>query len=392
MSDELKEAMKRVYGGDKPAEYKSVGNDPKAKDLLKKIYGNAQLASKNLSNDEPKKITKEDAKKIEQDVLQELKKSEVTKKTGYHSKEKIELTTSVNPHIKNKENVNSIMWAVIISLLPALIAGVYFFGMRALWIILLGVVSASATEFIIVKLTKKDMTVMDGSAVITGLLLSLVLPPTVPLWVPVLGAIFSISIGKMIFGGLGHNIFNPALVGRTFLMASFPAIMTTWILPDGVAGATPLGLWKLQGIKTSYMQLFVGNIGGSIGETSAIALLIGAAFLLYKKVIDWRIPAGFIGAAAIFALAFRQDVLFHILAGGLLIGAFFMATDYVTSPLTRNGKLIFGIGCGFLTMIFRLFSGYPEGVMFAILLMNATTPLIDRFTKLKPFGYRKPAQ
>ncbi len=207
-----------------------------------------------------------------------------------------------------------------------------------------------------------------------------------------IGAIFSIAIAKQLFGGLGHNIFNPALAGRVFLTAAWPALMTKWLLPDGTTGATPLGMLKLGGIKTGYAKLFLGNIGGCIGETSAIALLIGAAFLFYKKIINWRIPITYIVTAALFALIFKQDPLFHILAGGLLLGAFFMATDYVTSPLTKNGQLLFGFGCGFLTIILRLFSGYPEGVMFAILLMNTATPLIDRFTMPKPFGYKKPAK
>lgn len=299
------------------------------------------------------------------------------------------LTVSANPHIKDKDNVNKIMWCVILALLPAAIAGVYFFKINALLIILLSVSSAVVTELIIQAFTKKPVTIKDGSAALTGLLLALILSPTVPWWIPILGSIFAISIGKMVFGGLGHNIFNPALIGRAFLVVSWPALMTKWILPDGVTGATPLGMLKLEGIKTGYNQLFLGNIGGCIGETSAIALLIGAGFLFYKKVIDWRIPIVYIGTVFVFALLFFQDPLFHILAGGLLIGAFFMATDYVTSPITPNGKLIFGVGCGFLTIILRLFSGYPEGVMFSILLMNAAVPLIERYTKVKPFGYKK---
>ncbi len=302
------------------------------------------------------------------------------------------LTISTNPHIKDKDNVNKIMWFVVLALLPAAIAGIYFFKTKALLTIIVSVISAVLTELLIQKLTKKEITIKDGSAVLTGLLLALVLSPLVPWWTTMLGAIFAIAIGKMAFGGLGHNIFNPALAGRAFLVASWPALMTTWLLVDGTTGATPLGLLKLEGIKTAYNPLLIGSIGGCIGETSAIALLIGAAFLFYKKIITWEIPATYIGTVFIFALIFRQDPIFHILAGGLLIGAFFMATDYVTSPLTRNGKLIFGFGCGFLTIILRLFSGYPEGVMFSILLMNAATPLIDRYTKLKPFGYRKPAK
>ncbi len=297
------------------------------------------------------------------------------------------LTVSSNPHIKDSLNISSIMWTVVLALLPAVVAGVYFFKLKALGIIITSILSATLTELIIFKLTKKPLHI-DGSAVLTGLLLALILPPTVPLWLPALGAAFAISIGKQIFGGLGHNIFNPALAGRAFLVASFPALMTRWILPDGVTGATPLGLLKLQGIKAAYPSLFIGNIGGCIGETSALALLIGGIFLFYKRIIGWRIPVMYISTSFILAFIFGQDPLFHILAGGLLIGALFMATDYVTAPLTKKGRLIFGFGCGFLTMIIRLFGSYPEGVMFSILLMNAATPLIDRFTKPKPFGYR----
>jgi len=231
--------------------------------------------------------------------------------------------------------------------------------------------------------------IKDGSAVLTGLLLALVLSPLVPWWIAVFGSVFAIAIGKMVFGGLGHNIFNPALVGRAFLVASWPVLMTRWISPDGITGATPLGLLKLEGIKTAYTQLYLGNIGGTIGETSAIALLVGAAFLFYKNVLDWRIPTTYVGTVFVFAFIFGQDPIFHIFTGGLLIGAFFMATDYVTSPITHNGRLIFGFGCGFLTIVLRLFSGYPEGVMFSILLMNAAVPLIERYTKAKPFGYHK---
>lgn len=299
------------------------------------------------------------------------------------------LTLSTSPHIRDRDNVNKIIWCVIAALMPAAIAGLYFFKWNAFRVIAVSVLSAVITEYAMQRLMKREVTIKDGSAVLTGLLLGLVISPLVPWWAAMTGAVFAIAIGKQIFGGLGHNIFNPALTGRVFLIAAWPALMTKFLLPDGATGATPLGLWKLESITTGYSQLFFGNIGGSVGETSAIALLIGAAFLFYKKIIDWRIPTTFIGTAVIFALIFRQDPIFHVLAGGLLIGAFFMATDYVTSPITKNGKLIFGFGCGLLTMILRLFSGYPEGVMFAILLMNTATPLIDRFTAIKPFGYRK---
>ncbi|MFH2028581.1 MAG: RnfABCDGE type electron transport complex subunit D, partial [Nanoarchaeota archaeon] len=332
----------------------------------------------------PKSI-EEESQKEEPKIIEKLQK-EVKKPIFISEPADNKPIVSSSPHIKDTITVENIMWLVVLALLPAAAAAIYFFKIPAILIILISVISAVSTEFIIIKLTKKDIPKMDGSAVITGLLLALILPPTVPLWIPAMGAAFAIGIGKMIFGGLSHNIFNPALVGRAFLAVSFPAIMARWISPDGVTAATPLAMLKLEGIKSSYSQLFYGNIGGCIGETSAIALLLGAAFLIFKKIIDWRIPTAYIGATILLALVFRQDPIFHILAGGLLIGAFFMATDYVTRPVTKNGRLIFGFGCGLLTMLIRFFGSYPEGVMFSILLMNGATPLIDRFTMPKPFG------
>lgn len=300
------------------------------------------------------------------------------------------LIVSEAPHVRDKENIRKIMWMVVIALLPAAVAGVYFFGADALFIILFSVFSAVLTEGIIQKFLKKPLTILDGSAVITGMLLGLILPPTVPIWIPISGAVFAVAIGKHVFGGLGFNIFNPALAGRAFLVASWPLLMTKWISPDGITGATPLGILKLEGIKAAgYSQLFLGNISGCIGETSALALLIGALFLFYRKIISWRIPLTYIGTVFLFSLIFGKDPVFHVLAGGLFIGAFFMATDYVTSPITKNGKLIFGFGCGILTVIIRLYSGLPEGVMYSILLMNALTPLIERYTAPKPFGLVK---
>ncbi len=297
------------------------------------------------------------------------------------------LTGRISPHIRDKRTVKEIMWYVVIALLPAVAAGVYFFGFSSLLIIIASVLSAVLTEYIIQKLLKKPITITDGSAVITGLLVALVIPPGVPLWLPVLGSFLAIAIAKHAFGGLGCNIFNPALIGRAFLVISFPVLMTTWILPDGVTGATPLGLLK-QGIAqtASNWDLFIGNIGGCIGETSALALLIGGLFLLYKKIISWHTPVGYIGTVALLSSVFGHDPLFNVLAGGIMIGAFFMATDYVTSPLTNNGRLIFGIGCGLLTVIFRMLSSMPEGVMYSILLMNIVTPLIDRYVRPKRFG------
>ena len=300
------------------------------------------------------------------------------------------LVVSVSPHIKSKEDVKSIMWLVVLALVPAMIAGIVFFGARAVWVILLSTLSAVLTEYLIQKLTKKEITINDGSAAVTGVLLALVIPPSIPLWVPIVGSAFAIAIAKHAFGGLGFNIFNPALAGRAFLVASWPLLMTTWLLPDGVTGATPLGVLALEGKHVfTYGQLFLGNIGGSLGETSALAILLGAGFLLYKKIIDWRIPLSYLGTVAVLTILLRQDPLFHLLVGGLMLGAFFMATDYVTTPITSKGRVIFGIGCGLLVVLIRIFGALPEGVAFSILLMNAFTPLIDRYTKTKPFGFVK---
>ncbi len=313
--------------------------------------------------------------------------------------QKNKLITTSSPHIFKDITTQKIMWIVAIALLPAVISSVYFFGLNALLIVIVSVSSALLTEAVIQKLLKKEITIKDGSAFITGLLLALVLPVTVPLWVPVLGSMFAIAIAKFAFGGFGFNIFNPALAGRAFIIASWPALVSKYITPDGVTSATPLTILKLQGqealtqafgtTSSLYQKLFFGNIGGAIGETSALALLIGAAFLFYKRIIDWRIPALYIGTVFVLSFIFGRDPIVSILAGGLLIGAFFMATDPVTSPTTKNGRLIFGFGCGFLTVVIRISSSLPEGVMYSILLMNALTPLIDRYTIPKPFGTSK---
>ncbi|MBU0581259.1 MAG: RnfABCDGE type electron transport complex subunit D, partial [Candidatus Margulisbacteria bacterium] len=246
------------------------------------------------------------------------------------------------------------------------------------------IITAVMTEILCKALRRKKATIHDGSAIVTGLLLAMVVPPTLPFWMIALGSFISIAIAKEAFGGLGFNIFNPALVGRAFLLASYPVMMTTWQLPFQTAtGATPLGILK-EGLTESLptiKQLFLGNIGGSLGETSALALLIGAGYLLYRKVIDWRIPVSYIGSVALLSFIFGQDPLFHILAGGLILGAFFMATDYVTSPMTPKGKLIFGVGAGVLVVVIRIWGGYPEGVCYSILLMNSVTPLLDKIKR-----------
>ena len=307
------------------------------------------------------------------------------------------LLVSGSPHIHKPESIARIMWTVVLSLVPAGIAGVIIFGLSALWVTLLAVLAAVSTEFVFGLLTKKKITILDGSAVITGILLAFNLPSNVPLWLPVVGAVFSIAIGKQVFGGLGQNIFNPALVGRVFLMASWPKYMTTFVKPfsiDAVTSATPLAALKEGKIieHLSYLDLFLGKHGGCIGDVCILALLIGAAILLIKGYISWHIPVTYIFTTALFTYIFGAktlfagDWLFHILSGGLILGAFFMATDYVATPLTAQGQLIFGVGCGLLTAIIRLWGGYPEGVAYAILMMNGATPFIDRYTKNRIYG------
>lgn len=309
------------------------------------------------------------------------------------------LIVSGSPHIHKQESVSRIMWTVVLSIIPAGVAGVIIFGLDALWVTLVAVTAAVLTETIFEVWTKKKITVMDGSAVITGILLAYNLPSNVPLWLPIVGAVFSIAIGKQVFGGLGQNIFNPALVGRVFLMASWPKYMTTFVKPfsyDAITSATPLAVLKEGKIleHISYLDLFLGKRGGCIGEVCILALLIGAAILLYKGYISWHIPATYILTTAIFTYIFgakqlfHGDWLFHILSGGLILGAFFMATDYVATPLTSKGQIIFGVGCGLLTAIIRLWGGYPEGASYAILMMNAATPFIDRYTKSRIYGSR----
>lgn len=294
-------------------------------------------------------------------------------------------TISSSPHIRSEESIQGIMYSVVIALLPATIGGLYYFGMGALTVILTTVVAALATEVIFQRARRKPITIWDGSALVTGLLLALSLPPGLPLWMAVVGAVVAITLGKQVFGGLGSNPFNPALVGRVFLFISFPVSMTTWLF-DGKTVATPLGLWKFEGQVTPYNKLFWGNTGGCIGETSAFLLLVGLAYLLYKKYVDWRVPLSIMGTVALLSLLLGQDPVFHLLTGGLCLGAFFMATDMVTSPITSKGAWIYGIGIGVIVVVIRVYGGYPEGVSFAILLMNALTPLIDRFTRPRVFG------
>ena len=295
---------------------------------------------------------------------------------------------SAPPHIKSKYDARYIMHQVIIALIPPTVAGIVFFGGRAILVLLISVLSSIFWERIILKI-KGEKRPLDGSEIVTGLLLGLNLSPLVPWWIPVIGTFVAIVLAKELFGGLGFNIFNPALIARAFLLVSWPMEMTTWMSPfNGITQATPLTLLKLQHSYTPYINLFLGNRGGCIGETSVLALLIGAGYLFYRGVIDWKIPIPYVLTVGVLALIFKQDPLFHIMTGGLILGAFFMATDYTTTPITKCGRVIFGISCGVITILIRLFGGYPEGVSFSILFMNAMTPLLDRWTIPKPFGYK----
>ncbi len=297
------------------------------------------------------------------------------------------------PHIWGGFSTGKTMFVVVFALLFPTVAAIYFFGYYAIYIILISTATAVLSEFVIKKLRKKRF-IMDGSAIVTGLLLALTLPPRIPLWMVVVGAFFSIAIVKEAFGGLGYNIFNPALAGRAFLSVCFPKEMTSWIIPphfnyDAITGATPLSdSFTYHADKFSlYKDLFFGNRGGSLGETSVMLILIGAAILLLLRIIDWKIPVLYIGVVALGSFLMGKDVLFQVMAGGLMIGAFFMATDYVTSPVTWKGRIIFAVGLGILTILLRNFSNMPEGVCFSILIMNAFVPLIDKYVRIKPFGF-----
>jgi len=288
------------------------------------------------------------------------------------------------------------MKTVLKALVPVVAVSLFFFRWYAFNVIVVSVISCVMIECVFQKLRRRRVKIGDMSAVVTGVLLALVLPPSIPLWMVFLGGVLAIGLGKEIFGGIGQNIFNPALLARAFLMAAFPVALTTWTSPislDAMATATPLGLEKFNHVVTPAYQMFLGNIGGSLGETSALALLLGGGYLLWRKIIDYRVPIAYIGTVIIFSgiahLAAPDQYaspLFYVFAGGLLIGAIFMATDPVTSPVTAGGRWIFGIGCGLVTMTIRIWGGLPEGVMYSILFMNACTPLINRVVRPKRFG------
>ena len=314
--------------------------------------------------------------------------------------ENTKFLVSSSPHIRSGETTQRIMLDVIIALMPALFAGVFYFGFRALTLTVTAVVFAVAAEAVMQKILGKPITVNDLSAVVTGILIAFNVPATLPLWIVAVGSIFAIAVAKHCFGGLGFNFINPALAARAVLLASWPVRMTSWVAPgaDAVSTATPLSIIKsgLQGASAAgqaipnVWDLFVGNVGGCIGETSALALIIGGAYLLYRKVISHRIPGAYIVTVAVFAFLFGGFdpfvMVYHVFAGGLFLGAIFMATDYSTSPMSAKGQIIFGIGCGILTSVIRFYGGYPEGVSYSILLMNLATPLIDKYTMPKKFG------
>ncbi|MBV4419421.1 RnfABCDGE type electron transport complex subunit D [Clostridium tyrobutyricum] len=318
-------------------------------------------------------------------------------------------TVSSSPHVRCEESISKIMWSVNIALAPAAIFGIYHFGLAALKIMIVSILSAVITEAVIQKIRNKPITVSDGSAFLTGLLLAMCVTPTIPAYMVGIGSFIAIAISKQSMGGLGYNIFNPAHIGRAAIMASWPAAMTLWskmtTSVDVVSSATPLGILKLDGYSklvqtfggtgNLYKALFLGNRNGCIGETCTILLVLGGAFLIYKHYINWQVPVVMIATVGILTWIFGPsgfftgDPVFHMMAGGLIIGAFFMATDMVTIPITLKGQIIFAIGAGAITSVIRLKGGYPEGVCYSILLMNAVTPLIDRLVKPVKFGLRR---
>ena len=327
------------------------------------------------------------------------------------------LVVSTSPHFHSGEDVRRIMLTVIVALLPTCLAGFLVFGPRALVVVAVCGFSCVVFEAIFAKWMERPVRISDGSALLTGILLGLNLSAGTPLWICVVGSLIAIGLGKMIYGGLGYNPFNPALVGRVALFFAFPTVLTTWVKPvgpmtwvrnvDGMTAATPLGqlgllkawvpakVMQIAGHPITVMDCFLGRTGGCIGEVSALALLIGGALLLARRLIRWQVPVSFIGTVALIAAITHglaperyAPVSFHIFSGGLFLGAIFMATDMVTSPMSRSGALIFGTGCGVITAVIRLWGSYPEGVSFSILIMNALTPLIDRYTVRRPFGSR----
>ncbi len=313
------------------------------------------------------------------------------------------LVVASSPHIRGKFTTQAIMRDVVIALLPAAAYGVYLFGIRAAIILILSVASAVLTEWACQKVRKQKITINDYSAVVTGLLLGMNVSSAVPYWMPVIGSIFAIGIVKQAFGGLGHNFMNPALGARVFLVASWPVAMTTWpapfekYVPDMITGATPLAAMKVGDPVPGMTDIILGNVGGCIGETSAILLLIGGLYLLYRQVISFKMPAIIIGTTAVLSFLFSGfDVtatIYHVFSGGLFLGAIFMATDYASSPMNPKAQTVYAISIGLLIAIIRFFGGYPEGVSFAIIIMNVVSPLADKYMRPRVFGtFKKKAQ
>jgi Na+-translocating ferredoxin:NAD+ oxidoreductase subunit D len=323
------------------------------------------------------------------------------------------LNISPSPHTHGRETTQKLMFGVILALMPALFTSIFYFGTGAIIVTSASIISCITFEYLIQRfILKKPISITDGSAIVTGLLLAFNLPSNIPVFMVITGSLIAIGVAKMTFGGLGNNPFNPALAGRVFMLISFPVQMTSWPVPSGfrtgytdaVTGATPLAIIK-EGIKNgeslsqlmgkvpSTMHLLLGKMGGSMGEVAAVALLIGFAWMLYKKIITWHIPVSILSTVAIFTSILwlinpekNADPVFHLLTGGVMLGAIFMATDYVTSPMSKKGMLLFGFGIGILTVIIRVYGAYPEGVSFAILIMNAFVPLMNAYIKPKKFG------
>ena len=326
------------------------------------------------------------------------------------------LVVSGSPHLHSADSVNRRMWGVVIALMPAVAYSVYLFGLGALVVLLTSVLGCVITEYLMQRyMLGGKTTITNGSAVITGLLLAMNLPSNLPIWIILIGCVVAIGLGKYAFGGLGQNIFNPAILGRVFLLISFPQQMTSWPLPmvnrgeylDATTGATYLGQMKMEAMSTvdsstgasavneiateslTWIDALIGNMGGSLGEMSAIALIIGGVFMLLRGIITWHIPVSVIGTVMLFAWGAGVDPVMSVLSGGVMLGAIFMATDYVTSPMTRRGMVMYGIMIGIITMVIRLWGAYPEGVSFAILVMNGFTPLINKFVRPRKFGERR---
>jgi electron transport complex protein RnfD len=327
------------------------------------------------------------------------------------------ITVSTSPFLHSTDTTPRIMWEVFFSLMPMVLAAGWYFGVGAIAVILSSMAGCMMTEYVFDNDVKKGNSLKDGSAAITGILLAMCLPPGFPLWMAFLGGVVAVGMGKAIWGGMGQNVFNPALLGRAFLQAAFPTAITTWTAPgvsffsfsgtnlalpffqgeniDGVTTATPLAQMKFEHLPTSYADLLLGSTGGSLGETFALLFILAGIYLLWRRIINWRIPVSLLGTVAVFSGVVwwlypdqYPDPVFMLLSGGLLLGTVYMATDLVTSPITPKGLWFYGIGIGILVVLIRLWGGLPEGVMYAILLMNAATPLLNRYTKIKPYGRR----